>query len=181
MTVPVKSALEEEVQLTYFLTGKKGKNSRLCTAELLDISNIGLCMKIPSSGSELYMESDRKLFLINRNIDIQIFCRSYPNNISLQGRVEWIKRESTGEKSTDEGNIYAGVLFFFPDGDQRKYVTEFVKLFRNHTISCPKCRVDVSSEVGLCYKCGARLVRKRTFLRSIINGIISGTGTTPKE
>lgn len=171
---------EDEVQVSYFVKTKKSKNPRLGSGRLLDISNVGLCMEISPTGSELYMESGGKLFLINKNIELQIFCRSYPNNISLEGTVKWIQREHRPDRPHEEGDIFVGVIFSFPDGNQRKYLAEFVELFRNDTGRCGECGAPVSVDAPLCYRCGARLVRKRTFLRNIINSILSGNKSSEK-
>ena len=176
MTMPTieKQTFEEEVQISYFVKGK-GKASRIGSGRLLDISNVGLCMEISPIGSELFMESGGNLFLLNRNIEIQIFCRSYSNNISVEGNVRWIKREDDLGKTEHEDGIFVGVIFSCTEGDQKRYIAEFVDLYRNDTIHCGECGVPVSVDSALCYKCGSRHVRKRAFLRDIINTIFSGS------
>jgi hypothetical protein len=74
-----------------------------------------------------------------------------------------------------------GVLFSLTGADQRKNLAEFVRLFRHDTIQCSGCRSPVSVDAALCYKCGTRLVRKRTFFRNIINTILSGDADPEKR
>jgi len=132
-------------------------------------------MEISSIGSELFMESGGNLFLLNRNIAIQIFCRSYPQNISIEGNVRWIKRESHMGKTGHEDGIFIGVIFSSAYGTQKKHIEEFVELFRNDTVRCAECRAPISVDAALCYKCGSRHVRKRAFLRDIINTLFSSS------
>ena len=171
---PSNQVLGDEVQISYFVKRKDTKNSRVSVGRLLDISNAGLCMEILPEDSELYMESAGKLFLLNRNIDIQIFCRSYPSNISIEGCVKWIKRKDESPGLGDEDNICVGVLFSFANADQRKELAKLVALLRNDTILCAECNAPVFTEAALCYNCGARLVRKRAFLKNILHGLLAG-------
>jgi hypothetical protein len=180
MMTPANLSLKDEVQISYFVKAKKKKSSRICAAELIDISNVGLCMEISPTGSELYMESGGKLFLINKKVEIQIFCRSHSNNISVEAQVKWIKQNSESSKPSDEARIYVGVLFSSTDANQKRELAELIQLIRKDTVRCGECSTPVSADASLCYKCGARLVRKRTFLRSIINSVLSGTKKNDK-
>ncbi len=169
-----EQALETEVQLSYFTRKRNEKPSRIGYAKLLDISNAGLCMEIPQDGPELYMESRDQLFLVNKTIDLQIFCRSCSANVSIEGRVKWIKwKEETVIPEENEG-ICVGVLFSFTNADQRRDLAELVSVLKTDTISCADCGAPVSSGAALCYNCGTRLVRKRAFLRKIIDNLLAG-------
>lgn len=169
---------EGDVQISYFVKKWKGKPARICLARLLDISNAGLCMEISQFDSELYMESGGKLFLLNRNIDMQIFCRSHPNNVSIDGRVKWLQRkeesESQPESQENDDGVYVGVLFRFDDANQRRELASLVRLLKTDTANCRECNAPVSADAPLCYNCGSRLVRRRAFLRRILDNLLAG-------
>ncbi len=166
--------LEKDVQVSYFAKKRDGKTSRIAYAELLDISNAGLCMEISPEDSELYMESRGQLFLLNRIIEIQMFCRSHPSNVSVEGRIKWIKRKEEDDVDGQDNGICVGVLFNFDDAHQRRDLAELVSLLKTDVMNCGDCNAPVSTEALLCYNCGARLVRKRAFFRKIINGLLAG-------
>ncbi len=168
---------EGEVQISYYVKKWKGKPARICLARLLDISNAGLCMEISQFDSELYMETGGKLFLLNRNIDMQIFCRSLPNNVSIDGRVKWIQHREESEsqsESQDDDGIYIGVLFKFDGADQRRELASLVSLLKTDTANCRECNAPVSADAPLCYNCGSRLIRRRAFLRRIFDNLLAG-------
>jgi len=165
---------ENDIQLSYFVKKRKGSPSRVCSAKLLDISNTGLCMEISEHDSELYMESQGSLFLLNKNIEIQMFCRSYPTNISMEGQVKWLQRPKESDTPENEADIHAGILFCFDGTDQRIELANLVSLLKKEVIICRECGASVSGEVALCYSCGCRLVRKRAFFRKIIDNLIAG-------
>ncbi len=176
-TVSEERIRKSEVQVSYFVKKHKGKPSRICLGSLLDISNAGLCMEISHLDSELYMESGGRIFLLNRNIDMQIFCRSHPNNVSIEGHVKWIQREDkTGSSEMAEkvDSIRVGVLFRFDDAGQRMELATLVSLLKTDTANCGKCNAPVSVDAPLCYNCGTRLVRRRAFLRKILDSLLSG-------
>ena len=167
---------ESEVQVSYFVKKNKGKPSCICLASLLDISNAGLCMEISRFDSELYMESGGRIFLLNRNIDMQIFCRSHPNNVSIEGHVKWIQLEDetkSPEMAEEAGGIRVGVLFKFDDAGQRMELAALVSLLKTDTTNCRKCNSPVSVDTPLCYNCGTRLVQRRAFLRKILDSLLS--------
>jgi ribosomal protein L40E len=169
-----KRIYEDEVQVSYFVKKRKGSPSRLCEAKLLDISNAGLCMEISPEDSEIYMESGGQVFLLNRSIDIQIFCRSHPNNVSVEGYVKWLQREEENEAGIDPGGIRVGVLFSFDNADQRWELAELVSLLKTDTTNCRECNAPVSADAPLCYNCGSKLVRRRAFLRKILDNLLAG-------
>lgn len=176
---PLKTATEQrltenEIQVSYFVKKSNGKVSRVCEASLVDLSNAGLCMEISASDSELYMESQGNLFLLNKNIDLQIFCRSYPSNLSIEGHVKWIQRKEESGSSDDDNGILIGVLFRFEGLDQRQELAEFVNLLRIDTVNCQECEAPVSADAALCYRCGNRLVRRRAFLKKILDNLLVG-------
>ena len=169
-----KRVLENEVQISYFVRKRHAKSARIGYATLMDISSAGLCMEISPLDSELYMETLGQLFLLNRNIDIQIFCRSHPSNVSIEGRVTWIKRREEADNREIDGGICVGVAFSFETAEQRRELANLVELLRGDTFNCAECGSPVSVNAGLCYRCGARLARKRTFFRKIIFGLLAG-------
>jgi ribosomal protein L40E len=172
-----KRVKESEVQISYFVKKQGGKPSRICLANLLDISNAGLCMEISDLDSELYMESGGRIFLLNRNIDMQIFCRSYPDNVSIQGHVKWIQHEdetSSPQMGEESSSIRVGVLFRFDDAGQRLELANLVRLLKTDTTNCNECNAPVSVDAPLCYNCGSRLVRRRAFLRKILDNLLAG-------
>ncbi len=172
-----KRIQESDVQISYFVKKREGKPSRICLARLLDISNAGLCMEISQFDSELYMESGGRIFLLNRNVDMQIFCRSHPNNVSIEGRVKWIQHgDETDSPETMEGgdSIRVGVLFRFDDTAQRLELANLVSLLKTNTTNCGECNAPVSVDAPLCYNCGSRLVRRRAFLRKILDNLLAG-------
>ena len=171
---PKNLIYEDEVQVSYFVKKRRGKPSRICEATLLDISNAGLCMEISPEDSEIYMESGGQVFLLNRSIDIQIFCRSHPNNVSVEGYVKWLQREEENEAGIDPGGIRAGVLFSFESTDQRWELAELVSLLKTDTANCRECNAPVSADAPLCYNCGSKLVRRRAFLRKILDNLLAG-------
>lgn len=170
---------EDEVQVTYFVNKSKGNPSRICEAKLLDISNTGLCMEIASDDSEIHMESGGQVFLLNRSIEIQIFCRSHPNNVSVEGHIKWIHREDKSGYGPNAGGIMIGVLFNFARSDQRFEVANLVGLLKTDTITCQQCNAPVSADAPLCYKCGSKLIRRRAFLRKILDNLLAGDKTSP--
>jgi ribosomal protein L40E len=165
---------EDEVQISYFVNKHKSKPSRICDGKLLDISNAGLCMEISPEDSEIYMESGGQLFLLNRSIDIQIFCRSHPNNVSVKGYIKWLQREDKDEASAGVAGIRIGVLFNFDRTDQRFELAELVGLLKTDTTNCSECNAPVSVDAPLCYKCGSKLIRRRAFLRKILDNLLAG-------
>lgn len=169
-----KQINEDEVQISYFVKKPEGKSSRVCLAKLLDLSNVGLCMEISPLDSELYMESGGTLFLLNKTIEIQIYCRFYPTNVSVEGHVKWLQRKGKSDSPGTDGRILVGALFRFDGADQRRDLAELVGLLKNDTVNCRECNAPVSADAPLCYNCGARLTRRRAFLKKIFDNLLAG-------
>jgi hypothetical protein len=165
---------ENEVQVSYFVKKRGGKPSRVCVAKLLDISNVGLCMEISDEDSELYMETRGKLFLLNKTIEIQIFCRSYPTNVSLEANLKWIQRKDEPNFDEEGDEIFIGALFRFEDMGQRRDLAELVNLLKTDTVNCPECNAPVSIDAALCFNCGNRTERRRAFLKKIFDNLLIG-------
>ena len=175
-----KQISEDDVQLTYFVNKREGKASRIYEAKLLDISNSGLCMEISSNDSEIYMESGGQAFLLNRSIEMQIFCRSHPNNVSIEGQIKWLQQEKgRNTPYSGLGVIRVGVLFSFARADQRFELAELVGLLKTDTTNCNECNTPVSVDAPLCYNCGSKLIQRRAFLRKLLDNLLAGdkTGT----
>ncbi len=170
-----KSILRNEIHLTFFVQEKRGKPTRVAFARLLDISAGGLCMEISPLDSDLFMESHGRLFILNRNIEMQMFCRSHPTNVSVAGHVKWFKRKKDVEESAEDDDIYIGVTFSFENGLQREDVSRLLEHLKSDMVSCQNCNARVSAEAALCYNCGAKLVRKRTLLRRMIFGLLASS------
>ena len=171
---PVKKiVLKDEVQLSYFAKRREKTLSHIAYAKLLDISNAGLCMEISPDDSQLYMETGGQLFLLNRTIELQIFCRSCTSNVSIEGHVKWIKQASESDALEENGGICVGVLFNFDNAEQRRDLAELIGLLKTDTISCGECGSPASAEAALCFNCGAKLVRRRAFFKKIINNLLA--------
>ena len=170
-----KVDLEEEVQLSYFVKRKGGKPPRVAFGRLLEISASGLCMEISPLDSDLFMVSQNQLFAMNKFIEMQFFCRSHPKNISIQGRVEWFKRQNKTVQPLDGGGVCTGVIFSHTSSTQRREMAALVGHLRKNRAGCRKCKTVVSSNAVLCYNCGARLPRRRTFLRRAIDNLLSAS------
>jgi hypothetical protein len=169
-----RPVLGDEIHLTFFVRAKKGKPTRVAFANLLDMAVGGLCMEISPLDSDLFMESHGKLFILNRDIEIQIFCRSHPSNVFIAGHVKWFKRKKEFEESVSDDNIYLGVTFSFESSLQREEIAGLLGHMGNETIRCQNCEARISAEAALCYNCGVKLVRKRTLLRRMIFGLLAG-------
>jgi hypothetical protein len=171
---PEKVALDNAVHLSYFVKRKKGKPSRVAFARLLDISHAGLCMEVSPVDSDLFMESGGTLFILKKNIEMQIFCRSHPNNVSVAATIKWFKKKEESIDSIDDGNVCAGVMFSLADADQRREISELVGLLKGGTACCRECNASVSGEAAFCYNCGAKIPRKRAFLKKMLNTLLAG-------
>ena len=113
-----------EVHLSYFIRRKRGEASRIASARLLEISEAGLCMEISPLDSDLFLETGGTLFALNKNIEAQIFCRSHPNNVSVEGVVKWFKRNEEIDESMDGGNVCVGVIFSHRNSCQKQEIAE---------------------------------------------------------
>jgi hypothetical protein len=167
---PEKLRLENDVHLSYFVKRKKGKPPRVANGRLLDISEAGLCMEISLHDSELFMETQGSLYVLNKQIELQIFCRSHPNNISIDGSIRWFKRKQEFNELADDCDICVGVMFSARQQDEMAELVGHLKTVRIH---CGECNVSVSSDAVFCYNCGARMVRRRAFLKRAIHSLFS--------
>ena len=168
-----KSCLGDDVQLSYLIKRKRGKPSRIASASLLDISEAGLCMEISPLDSDLFLETHGTLFALNKNIEMQIFCRSHPNNVSVEGSVKWFKRNKEIDSSMDNGNVCVGVIFSFWERCHKEQVAELVRHLKNDSVRCGECNALISAAAFLCYNCGSKLTRKRTLLKKILFSLLN--------
>jgi len=163
-----------EVHLSYFIRRKRGEASRIASARLLEISEAGLCMEISPLDSDLFLETGGTLFALNKNIEAQIFCRSHPNNVSVEGVVKWFKRNEEIDESMDGGNVCVGVIFSHRNSCQKQEIAELVRHLKNDTIQCHECNARISADAFLCYNCGSKPIRKRALLKKILSGLFNG-------
>jgi ribosomal protein L40E len=177
-----KIELDDEAQLSYYVKHKSRKHSRVGHAKLIDLSEAGLCMEISPSDSDLFLESQGKLFIMSTDIELQIFCRSHPMNVWVSGSIRWFKRKSELGEFEESENIYIGVMFPFANAQQRAEIVDLVRHLKNDNdmSKCRECGAVVSSDAFICYKCGERVTRKRNVLRKMIFGFLGG-GAEPDE
>jgi hypothetical protein len=177
MTLELSNAkleLEDEAQLSYYVKHKSRRHSRVGHAKLLDLSEAGLCMEISPLDSDLFLESQGKLFIMSTDIELQIFCRSHPMNVWVSGSIRWFKRKSELGEFEGSENIYIGVMFPFASATQRGEIVDLVRHLKNDMSKCRGCGAIVSSDAFICYNCGERLTRKRSVLRKMIFGLLGG-------
>ena len=168
------SSVGNEVHLSYLIKKKRGETSRIASARLLDISEAGLCMEISPLDSDLFLESQGTLFALNKNIEMQIFCRSHPSNVSVEGCVKWFKQKKDIDEFIDDGNVCVGVIFSFWEKSHMEQVAELVKHLKDDTVHCRECNARISADAFLCYNCGSKPIRKRAFLRKILSSFLNG-------
>lgn len=167
-------ALDDQVFLSYFVRQRSRKTPRVGSARLIDISEAGLCMEISPFDSDLFLESQGRPFILSRDIEIQIFCRSHPINISVSGAIKWFKRKKDIEvEAGDESNVCIGVIFTFHNGSQRKEMVELVRRLKNEAVRCRNCGSRISPDALVCYNCAVKPVRKRALLRKWIFGFLT--------
>ncbi|RJP71240.1 MAG: hypothetical protein C4532_07965 [Candidatus Abyssobacteria bacterium SURF_17] len=170
-----KKELRDEIHVSYFVKNRDRKAPRVAFASVIDITTSGLCMEISLIDSDLFMESGGTPFILTRDIEMQIFCRTHPINISVPGSIKWFKRKKDIGTFEDNGNMCVGVIFAFRSNEERKEVLELVRRFKCDTIRCSECGTTVSAEAALCYNCGARVIQKRAFLRKLIFSLLPQT------
>ncbi len=163
-----KLALCDAVQASYFVKNKSRKPTRVGHARLIDISGAGLCMEISPLDSDLFMESQGKLFVINSDIQIQLFCRTHPDNLFVAGCIKWFKSKKEAGNTNDDGNIYVGIIFPADDRNQKRDIVELLRHLKKETTKCNQCDAVVSADAVICYNCGSKPTRKRTFLKKMI-------------
>lgn len=183
MSTRLKTAeltLDSEIRFSYFVKGKDGKPSRVGLARVLDISHTGLCMEISPLDSDLFMESMEsfeKLPEPNRNIELQIFCRSHPNNIFLEGLVKWFKQKKEFDacgKPSESLDICAGVMFTVHGAKKKKELREMIEHLQTPVISCSECGTPVSINGSFCYECGSRVISKREIVKNALFDVLAG-------
>jgi ribosomal protein L40E len=163
----------DEVQLSYFVKHKNNKPSRIGHAKLVDISEGGLCMEISPYDSDLFLESQGRLFIMSKELELQIFCRSHPMNVSVTGSIRWFKRKKEMGEVQDSENIYVGVMFPFSNIEQKQEITRLVKHLKEHMVKCSECNAVVSSEASICYSCGSKPNRKKNIFKKMIGGFLT--------
>jgi ribosomal protein L40E len=136
-------------------------------------------MEISPYDSDLFLESQGKLFIMNTDVEMQIFCRSHPMNVSVPGSIRWFKRKSEFGKCENSENIFVGVMFPFATPDQKKGIIDLVKHLKNAMSKCGECGATISAEAFICYNCGSRPLRKRNVLKKMIFSIFSGNNDVP--
>jgi hypothetical protein len=174
---PPPIVLTSDVHLSFFAKKRDRGVSRVSTGRLLDISNAGLCMEVATQDSDLFMESQGKLFTLTKTVDIQIFCRSHPTNVCVEGHVHWVRSKDAVKGLDNENSAFVGILFSFESSDQKKDLDELVEHLTDRRVRCGECGAGVSDHAALCYNCGSRLVRRRTLFRGIIDGLLAGKKT----
>jgi hypothetical protein len=166
-----------EIRFSYFVKNKDGKPSRVGLARVLDISQTGLCMEISPSDSDLFMESFDELPEPNRNIELQIFCRSHPNNIFVEGSVRWFKQKKeviNSPQHPETLDICAGVVFSITDAKNRNELMEMLDHLEALAIHCRDCGTPVSANGSFCYECGQRLITKHDVMKNALFEVLAG-------
>lgn len=168
---------DSQMRFSYFVRDKEGRPSRVGLARVLDISQTGLCMEITPSDSDLFMESFEDLTEPNRNIELQIFCRSHPSNIFVEGSVKWFKQKkelldcAEHSKSLD---ICAGIVFTIDDTEKRRELMEMLDHLQTSATRCRDCGTPVSVNGSFCYDCGTRLMTKREIMKNALLEVLAG-------
>lgn len=169
-----KLDMVDEVQLSYYVSHKSRKYSRVGHAKLIDLSEAGLCMEISPYDSDLFLESQGKLFIMSTEVELQIFCRSHPINVSVTGSIRWFKRKKEFGEVSESENIYVGIMFPFAMGKQRQLILNLVRHLKSEMTKCGECGATVSAEAFICYNCGSKPMRKRNILKKVIFGFLNG-------
>jgi len=175
-----KLALCDAVQVSYFVKNKSRKPTRVGHARLIDISEAGLCMEISPLDSDLFMESQGKLFVINSDVEVQLFCRTHPTNLFVAGCIKWFKRKKEAGDTKDDGNIYVGVIFPANDRNQKRDIVELMRHLKKETTKCTHCDAIVSAAAAICYSCGSKPARKRTIFKKMIFSFLAATNGDQK-
>lgn len=182
-----ESCLEPGIRFSYFVKQKTGKPSRVGTAKVLDISEAGLCMEISPLDSDLFVESNAARPSFNRDIELQIYCRSHPRNIFLEGTVRWFKHKgdlSLGSRPHNQSaqnsanqsealGICAGVVFSLDDPEKKREIEQLLGRIDSRVTSCRRCLSPVSAEGSFCYECGCRIISRREALRAVLNSVLA--------
>ena len=168
--------IDSELRFSFFVKGSDGKPSRVGVARVLDISETGLCMEISPLDSDLFVEPFVGIPELNRDIELQIFCRSHPSNVFVNGSVRWfrqMKEVALPADSTERLDICAGVVFSIDDPDKRREMGEMLGRLNNSTVRCAQCGAPVSANGMFCYDCGIRLITKRETVQNAIFDVLA--------
>ena len=166
-----QTALDSELCFSYFVRGRTKRPSRVGRAKVLDISEVGLCMEISPLDSDLFMDPDRTPPAVNRDIGLQIYCRSHSSNVFVEGSVIWFKQKGELDEaagSSDSIDICAGVVFSIDDAEKKHEIRQILGCLKIPTTRCRSCGAPVSVEASLCYKCGARPVGRREAFKAAL-------------
>jgi hypothetical protein len=177
-------ALDSEIRFSFFVKGSDGKPSRVGLARVLDISQTGLCMEISPIDSDLFMEPFKNLTEPHRKIELQIFCRSHPSNIFVEGSVKWFKpKKELGacDKFSKSLDICAGVVFTVNGTDKRRELMEMIGHLPTSAICCRECGTAVSVNGAFCYECGTRLVTKRELMKNALFDVLTTDGKASNQ
>jgi len=180
MTTQLSSSepvLNSEIRFSYFVKDKHGKPSRVGLARVLDISQTGLCMEISPADSDLFLESFGGLSEPNRSIELQIFCRSHPSNIFVEGSVMWFKQKKelvNSAECSESLDICAGVVFTIENAQNRRDLLEMLGNRETSVTRCRDCGAPVSADGSFCYECGTRLVTKREIIKNAFLEVLAG-------
>jgi hypothetical protein len=134
-------------------------------------------MEISPLDSDLFMESFENLIEPNRSIELQIFCRSHPSNIFIEGSVKWFKQKKdlgAQGKPTDSLDICAGVMFSVDGAEKKKELREMIEHLQTPAICCGECGTPVSINGSFCYECGTRVPSKREIMKSALFDVLAG-------
>lgn len=158
MRLPL-SAPKDEVCFSYSVRKGNGGPLRAGFAKVRDISESGLCMEISPFDSDLFVEWYGGQPGFNRDIELQIFCRSHPCNVSVNGSVRWFKQKGGLLDSFDRLYLFAGVMFSIDSHEQKRELSELLKRLNNNTKRCRQCDASVSVDAAFCYDCGEILTQ----------------------
>ncbi len=169
---------KEEMCFSYCVKKDNGAPLRAGFARVLDISESGLCMEISPFDSDLFVEWCGGQAGFNKEIELQIFCRSHPHNVSVDGSVRWFKQKGELFDSSDRLFLFAGVMFSTNSDDQKRQISELLARFDTGTKPCGKCDASVSIDAAFCYNCGEELMPRSDIVRKVVSGLVVD-GKTP--
>lgn len=172
------SVPKDEVCFSYSVKKDNGGPLRAGFARVLDISESGLCMEISPFDSDLFVEWCGGQPGFNRDIELQIFCRSHPYNVSVDGSVRWFKQKGEFFNSSDRLYIFAGVMFSIDSDEQKEQISELLERLDNNTKRCGKCDASVSADAAFCYNCGKKLVRRCDVVRKMVACLVADRKTS---
>ena len=165
--------LRDELCFSYSIKKHHGKSSRAGFARVLDISQSGLCMEISPYDSDLFVEWNAGEPGFNKDIELQIFCRSHPSNVFVEGSVKWFKQKGEFVDSNDRLHICAGVIFSPRGDEQKQQISELLERLNKSTTPCEQCGEVISTDAAFCFNCGSKLPRRRDIFKKIISSFLS--------